>query len=100
VLPVSDAPAGQERHVSEVVKRFLDTLEREDRVLLVLRDQLYEGRWSDMRQDLIDRREGKPYIFKLAQRIGEDIERIDRLWAFERDQAINLSNYLEKECGL
>jgi hypothetical protein len=100
VLPVSDAPAGQERPVPETVKRFLDTLEREDRILLVLRDQLYEGSWSDMRQDLIDRREGKPYIFKLAQRIDEDIERIDRLCAFEREYAINLSDYLEKECGL
>ena len=53
-----------------------------------------------MRQDLIDRREGRPYIFKLAQRITQDIERIDRLWTFEREHAVNLVDFVEKECSL
>jgi len=94
---VSDAPAGRRRAVSDVVERFLATLGREDRVLLALRDQLYEGSWRELRQDLINRREGRPYIFKLAQRIASDIERIDRLSAFESEHAVNLVDYLDEE---
>jgi len=96
---VNDGPADEGRTIPNAVGRFLVTLQGEDRVLLVLRDQLYEGSWQTMRQDLIDRREGKPYIFKLAQRISQDIERIDRLWAFEREHEVNLADFLQEECN-
>jgi len=54
-------------------------LEPQDRMLILLRDELYEGRWDLMRQDLLDRLNGRPYIFKLANRIQDDLERIERL---------------------
>jgi hypothetical protein len=95
VSPVSDAPADEHRPISGPVGRFLASLQREDCILLVLRDQLYEGSWQEMRQDLIDRREGRPCVFKLARRIDQDIERIDRLKAFEREQGIDLADYVD-----
>lgn len=51
----------------------------EDRMLVVLRDELYEGRWDLMKRDLEDRLEGRPYIFKLVHRIQDDLRRIERL---------------------
>ncbi len=63
-------------------------------MLLVLKRELYEGSWDDMTADLQARLEGRPYIFKLVHRIGEDLERIKRLRAFEQDHAVDLSEYV------
>jgi hypothetical protein len=74
-----------------------DALGAEEWMLVRLRDQLYGGLWAEMRTDLECRRKGEPYIFKLAHRIEEDLERITRLEAFEQDRGINLRNYLPVE---
>lgn len=55
----------------------------EDRMLVRLRDQLYGGNWEEMKLDLQCRLRGEPYIFKLASRIQDDLDRIDRLRAME-----------------
>lgn len=56
-------------------------LSPEDRMLVRLRDQLYGGNWEEMVLDLQCRLRGEPYIFKLASRIQDDLDRIDRLRA-------------------
>lgn len=70
-------------HVSTPIAGILDSataeLSPEDRMLVLLRDELYEGRWDLMRQDLLDRLNGRPYIYKLVHRIQDDLERIERL---------------------
>ena len=77
-------------------KEFAKTLTEEERMLLTLRDELYEGNWDNMLQDLRDRLKGKPYIFKLVNRIEEDIVRIERLKKYEGDHSVNLTDYLEE----
>ena len=62
--------------------------------MIRLRDELYEGSWKDLRTDLESRKAGRPYVFKLAGRIEEDLERIDRLEAYEKENRVNLSQYL------
>ena len=62
---------------------FAKTLTEEECMLLTLRDELYEGSWDNMLQDLRDRLKGKPYIFKLVNRIEEDIIRIEKLRQYE-----------------
>ncbi|MFN0057103.1 MAG: hypothetical protein ACKVX7_01480 [Planctomycetota bacterium] len=76
---------------------FVRSLVPEESQLVILRDELYEGSWDEMRKDLEDRRDGKPFIFKLVNRIEEDLRRIDRLSAFEDAEGINLAEYLEEE---
>ena len=66
-------------------------------MLVSLRDELYEGSWDQMLKDLKDRLEGKPYIFKLVNRISADIQRIDKLREYEKKHRINLADYLKKE---
>ncbi|GJQ27866.1 MAG: hypothetical protein HBSAPP02_28980 [Phycisphaerae bacterium] len=56
-------------------------LSPEDRMLVRLRDQLYGGNWEEMILDLKCRLRGEPYIFKLASRIQDDLNRIERLRA-------------------
>ena len=88
------APEGEsDRH--REVERFVERLTREERMLVVLKRELYEGCWDDMVADLRARLEGRPYVFKLANRITEDLERIDRLRAFEEAHGVDLADYVE-----
>jgi hypothetical protein len=76
---------------------YFRSLTPEEEQLVVLRDFLYEGDWSEMLQDLRDRQSGKPFIFKLQSRIEEDIKRIERLGAYERQHGVDLGRYVERE---
>ncbi len=79
----------------EEVRRFVESLSNEERMLIVLKSELYEGSWSEMQADLKARLEGRPYIFKLAHRITDDLERISRLREYERKHNVNLSDYVD-----
>jgi hypothetical protein len=72
---------------------YYDNLSEEAKMLLVLRDELYMGSWDPMEEDLKNRLKGKPYIFKLVNRIEEDLERIAALRAYEDKHKINLRDY-------
>src|SRR4030042_385984 len=86
-----DAGAG----VSEGVSDFVKGLSEERRMLIVLKAQLYGGTWEPMLDDLRNRLAGKPYIFKLANRIQDDIERIEQMQEFEAEHKIDLADYIE-----
>ena len=85
------------KSVDSQLKKFCESLGEEEHMLLSLRDELYEGSWENMLQDLRDRLKGKPYIFKLVNRIEEDIVRIERLQKAEQDHGVNLNDYVEGE---
>ncbi len=76
--PATDPAAGAR---SQAGAELTDSgmLNPEDRMLILLRDELYEGRWDLLRQDLRDRLAGRPFVFKLVSRIQDDLRRIDRL---------------------
>ena len=79
------------------VQRMVDLLTSEERMLVVLKRELYEGSWDEMAADLRVRLGGGPYIFKLAHRIEDDLERIDRLRSFEQRCGVDLSDYVKLE---
>lgn len=72
---------------------FFQSLTDEEKMLVELRDELYGGSWELMLEDLNDRLKGRPYIFKLANRIEEDIQRIQKLRSYENKHNINLRAY-------
>ena len=76
------------------VQEYVQRMSEEQRMLVVLKAQLYGGRWEPMLEDLHNRLEGKPYIFKLVHRIQDDIERIEKLRLFEREQGIDLADFV------
>ena len=82
----------QERH-----REFYRSLSREERQLILLRDELYDGSWEEMVEDLRDRLAGKPYIFKLMNRIEEDLVRIERLRRYEEDNGVDLGRIRAEE---
>jgi len=76
---------------------YFRKLPREDVQLLALRAILYEGSWDDMTRDLEARRDGKPHVFKLHNRIEEDLDRIQKLMAYEAQHGIDLGKYVTQE---
>jgi hypothetical protein len=74
-------------------------LSKEERVLVLIRDELYEGSWDDLEADLVLRRDRKPSIFKLTTRIEEDLSRIHKLRAFERTEGIDLRPLIDRAAG-
>ena len=78
-------------------EKYAAQLSADERMLVTLRDELYDGSWDQMLKDLKDRLEGKPYIFKLVNRISADIQRIEKLSEYEKKHKINLADYLKKK---
>jgi hypothetical protein len=85
----------QSHAVTPEVRRFVEGLDEKYRMLVILKAQLYSNRWDPMLEDLKNRLDGKPYIFKLAGRIKEDIERIERMRSFEIEHGVDLSELVE-----
>jgi len=77
--------------------KFASGLSPDERTLVTLRDELYGGSWEQMLGDLRDRLKGKPYIFKLVNRIQDDIARIEKLSDYEKKHKINLAEFLKKK---
>ena len=78
-------------------QKFCDSLMAEERMLVVLRDELYSGSWDRMLVDLRDRLKGRPYIFKLVNRIQDDIARIEKLQDYEKKNNVNLAEFIKGE---
>jgi len=91
---VTTSPA---KAVKRKVRGFLQSATSEERLLVLLKRELYEGSWDEMVADLEARLGGRPYIFKLAHRIADDLERIERLRAFETHCGVDLADYIELE---
>jgi hypothetical protein len=84
-----------EKERKNAIADFVRGLSAEHKMLIILKAQLYGGKWEPMYQDLKNRLEGKPYIFKLANRINDDIERIEQMRQFEQQYSVNLCDYVD-----
>ncbi len=93
--PSEDSNKGLKTSVSKEISDFVAGLSDEHRMLVILKAQLYGGTWEPMLDDLQNRLDGKPYIFKLANRIKEDIERIEQMRKFEQEHNVDLAEYVE-----
>ena len=74
---------------------FVAQLNEQERMLIILQSGLYEDSWQAMLDDLHNRLDGKPYIFKLANRINDDIERIEQMQDFENQYGVDLAEYVD-----
>jgi hypothetical protein len=92
---VENTDKGSETTVSKVVSDFINSLSEEHRMLVILKAQLYDDTWEPMLDDLRNRLSGKPYIFKLVNRIQDDIRRIEEMQEFESEHNIDLADYIK-----
>lgn len=87
---------GQEDQLNHAaVEEFIAQLAEEEKMLILLQRELYDGSWDDMLVDLQNRLNGRPYIFKLANRIKDDIARIEKLKTFEDQHNLKLADYVK-----
>jgi hypothetical protein len=93
--PNKNSYKGTKTSVNKALSDFVDGLSDEHRMLVVLKSQLYGGTWDPMLDDLKNRLSGKPYIFKLVNRIKDDIDRIQQMQHFEEEHNIDLADYVE-----
>lgn len=80
-------------------------LDYNDRVLVILRDELYKGRWFNVKRSLEKRLRTGPYIYNLAMRLKEDLKRIEKLSKLEeryqkKYNDFNLNDLLKKSVDL
>ena len=78
-------------------EKYYSSLSADEQMLVTLRDELYDGSWDRMLVDLRDRLTGKPYIFKLVNRIQDDISRIEKINSYEVKHKINLADFRSKK---
>ncbi len=93
--PSDKGKSGLETSVNKTVEEYVAGLSNEHRMLVLLKAQLYGGTWELMLDDLQNRLAGKPYIFKLANRIKDDMERIEQMQTFEKEYNVDLADYIE-----
>ncbi len=80
---------------NKAATEYVASLSQEHRMLVALKAQLYGGSWTPMLDDLKNRLTGKPYIFKLTNRINDDTERIEQMQKFESEHGIDLADYVD-----
>ena len=89
----SDREAREETVAEEQVTRFVASLTPEERLLVRIKAELYEGSWDELVADLEARLSGRPYVLKLATRIEDDLVRVAKLRGFEKEQNIALEAF-------
>lgn len=82
----------------------LPALNEEQRMLLRLRDELYEGQWNLFVKDLEARLAGEPHVFeigpasgRLAETIAAHLRLIEDLRAMEAALGVDLSGQAQQE---
>ena len=99
-VEVNDAgpgASGSDPYLDVPPEVFIGSLEPYERVLIDLKDQLYEGSWERILDDLKARLDNKPYIYKLSQTIARDVAAIERMKSYEMRQKVNLSELVRKQ---
>ena len=90
-------PSGCDADLDVPPEVFIQRMEPHERVLLELKDHLYEGSWERILEDLRARLDNKPYIYKLSQRITRDVAAIERMKAYEKIKQVDLSRLLKEK---
>ena len=76
------------------IEEFVSRLTPEEKMLIILKRQLYGGDWMSMLTDLENRLAGKPYVIKLQSRIKDDLERVRRLSEYENSHKVDLADFV------
>lgn len=78
------------------------SLSEEERMLVLLRDELYEGSWDEFVQDLEDRLAARPHLFditpaspRLRETIRHHLRLIEKLREYEARTGFDLARGLD-----
>lgn len=87
--------SGWEASLQLAPEEFVKKMEPYEKVLVDLKDLLYEGSWERICTDLLNARDDKPHVYRLSHAIERDLKAIERLKAYEARHQISLSELLK-----
>jgi len=93
----ADGAAGGDPNLDVPPEVFIKSLEPFERVLIDLKDQLYEGSWDRILEDLKSRLNNRPYIYKLSQFITRDVAAIERMKGYEIRHGVSLAELVKQQ---
>ena len=82
--------APEEKH-----RAYVEGLSEIERVLITMRDNLYNGEWDGLVEDLNSRLRTPPAVKGVFETIRRNIEYIAWMENYEIDHRVNLAHYLE-----
>ncbi len=88
--------SGEEPLLDLAPGTFVKKLEPYERMLVDLKDLLYEGSWDRVLSDLRAARENRPYVYRLSNAIERDLKAIERMKSYEEKHQVNLSALLKQ----
>ncbi|MBI4615656.1 MAG: hypothetical protein HY720_18710 [Planctomycetes bacterium] len=81
--------------MKESHEEFVKSLSSEDTLLIRLAEDLFDGNWNAMIEDIRDRHAGRPYLFDIGhERLADHLNRIERLRDYETQHRIKLVSLL------
>jgi hypothetical protein len=80
---------------SDEIKAVLGNLTPDEKMVIILCSELYGCSWDKMLDELAERLKGRPYIFRLVNRIEDDMERIKKLRFIESEHKFSFFDYLD-----
>jgi hypothetical protein len=89
--------SGEDPSMDLPLGAFVKNMEPYERVLVDLKDLLYEGSWDRVSADLRAARENRPYIYRLSNAIERDLKAIERMQSYELRHKISLSAVLKQK---
>ena len=92
---VSENREKHDQSADNTVANYVSSMDNEHKMLVILKTQLYGGSWEPMLEDLQNRLQGKPYIFKLANRIKNDVDRIREMQVLDQENTVDLADSVE-----
>lgn len=93
---VGAGASGDEAVLKLSPEEFVRKMEQYERILVDLKELLYEGSWDRISMDLRNARDDKPHVYRLSHAIDRDLKAIERLKAYEARHSISLSDVLKK----
>jgi len=78
---------------------YVASLSSGEKLLIDIRDELYEGKWEQMKEHLQNRLRDKPvpdesHMPQLFQRVTNDLESVIKMEAYEIRYGVNLADYI------
>ena len=92
---VGGGASGLEAVLQLAPEEFVRKMEPYEKVLVDLKDLLYEGSWDRIGTDLLNARDDKPHVYRLSHAIERDLKAIERLKAYEARHHVSLSELLK-----
>lgn len=77
----------------------LAAFDKEDALLISIRNQAYDGNWAEMLRHLKYTLKTKSYMVKVVNRVQDHIERVKELMRLDEGELVDILNEFGSECA-